>query len=101
MSQYELGVIGAGNMAEALLRGVISGNFLPRNAIVASDPVLERRELFTRELKIACVPGNAAPVTVAMGRPSIAHCTVVPCLVIVTSRQTNPIVPTWSAPVCS
>ncbi len=42
MAEYQFGVIGGGNMAEALLRGVIAGNFLPHSAIVASDPLLER-----------------------------------------------------------
>ena len=61
MAAYELGVIGAGNMAEALLRGAIRGNFLPHSAVVASDPLLARRQLLTRELSITCTEDNAAP----------------------------------------
>ena len=60
MAEYQFGVIGGGNMAEALLRGVIAGNFLPHSAIVASDPLLERRQLLMRELSVACVDDNAA-----------------------------------------
>ena len=61
MADYKLGVIGAGNMAEALLRGVIASNFLPHGAIVASDPVLARRQLLTKDLSIACVEDNTVP----------------------------------------
>jgi len=69
-----LGVIGAGNMAEALLRGVTGGGrsprrdrsrrgspFLPAEAIVASDPAAERRRLLSSELGVACVEDNAVP----------------------------------------
>ena len=61
MADYQFGVIGAGNMAEALLRGVIGANFLSCNAIVAADPALERRQLLTRDLSITCSDDNAVP----------------------------------------
>jgi pyrroline-5-carboxylate reductase len=61
MAEYQLGVIGAGNMAEALLRGVIRSNFLPVNGIVASDPLLERRQLFTNAINITSTEDNAVP----------------------------------------
>ncbi|HAU36862.1 MAG TPA: pyrroline-5-carboxylate reductase [Phycisphaerales bacterium] len=61
MSDYELGVIGAGNMAEALLRGVIGGNVLHHGSIVVADPVLERRRLLLDALHIAVVEDNAVP----------------------------------------
>ncbi|HUU23297.1 MAG TPA: pyrroline-5-carboxylate reductase [Phycisphaerae bacterium] len=60
MADYQLGVIGCGNMAEALLRGVIASNFMPLSAIVAADPAFERRQLFTGQLQIASVADNAA-----------------------------------------
>jgi len=63
MAEYQLGVIGAGNMAEALLRGVIGGNFLPHGVIVASDPLLPRRQLLTRELNITTTDDNALPAS--------------------------------------
>jgi pyrroline-5-carboxylate reductase len=53
MAEYQFGIIGAGNMAEAMLRGAIRSNFLSSNALYAADPSLERRQLFTRELNIA------------------------------------------------
>ncbi len=61
MSKYQLGVIGAGNMAEALLRGIISANLIDHNAVVASDPQFSRRQHFTRELGITTEADNAIP----------------------------------------
>jgi len=58
MPEYQLGVVGAGNMAEALLRGVIKANFLPHDAVVASDCDLGRRQLLTKDLNIDCVQEN-------------------------------------------
>jgi len=67
VAEYQLGVIGAGNIAEALLRGVIGGNFLPHNAIMASDPLLQRRQLLAHQLNIATTDRNL----VAAGCPRI------------------------------
>lgn len=61
MADYQLGVIGAGNMAEAILKGAISANVIDHNAVVASDPVFERRQLFTRDLGVTTVEDNATP----------------------------------------
>jgi len=61
MADYQLGVIGAGNMAEALLRGAIAANVIDHNAVVASDPVFDRRQLFTRDLGVTTMADNAAP----------------------------------------
>ena len=61
MTDYQLGVIGAGNMAEALLRGAIAANVIDHNAVVASDPVFDRRQFFTRDLGVTTMADNAAP----------------------------------------
>ena len=61
MQDYQVGVIGAGNMAEALLRGALSANVIDHKSVVASDPALPRRQLFTRELGITCVQDNCLP----------------------------------------
>ncbi len=61
MVEYELGVIGAGNMAEAILRGLLAGNVLPHSAIVASDPAFERRQQITNNLSVKCVEDNLIP----------------------------------------
>ncbi|MBN2712996.1 MAG: NAD(P)-binding domain-containing protein, partial [Planctomycetes bacterium] len=42
----KLGIIGAGNMAEALLKGLLSSGMIPAGSVVASDPSEERRKYF-------------------------------------------------------
>ncbi len=44
--QYELGFIGAGNMAEAIARGAVRGAVLPVTRIFAADPAMPRRGVF-------------------------------------------------------
>jgi pyrroline-5-carboxylate reductase len=61
MAEYELGVIGAGNMAEAILRGVLAANVLPHGAVVASDAKLDRRRHITNTTGITCVQDNNVP----------------------------------------
>ena len=61
MAEYQLGIIGAGNMAEAVVRGALSSRFVAPEAIVASDPAEARRELFEKELGVACVTDNTIP----------------------------------------
>jgi pyrroline-5-carboxylate reductase len=46
MSEYQLGIIGAGNMAEAIIRGVISAGVLKPAEILAADPSPDRRAVF-------------------------------------------------------
>lgn len=41
-----LGIVGCGNMAEALVRGVLSAGLMPASGIVAYDPLPGRRGLF-------------------------------------------------------
>ena len=66
MADYAFGVIGAGNMAEAILRGLIAGNVLSRNAVVASDPVFARRQHILDQVGVTCVDDNRIPA--ACGR---------------------------------
>ena len=61
MGDYELGVIGAGNMAEAVIGGAVAGGILSADGIVASDPLAERRDKLTGQLAIACVEDNLVP----------------------------------------
>ena len=56
--QYELGVIGAGNMAEAIVRGVIARRLLKSDQIIAADPSPQRRELFEKQLGVRAVDDN-------------------------------------------
>src|SRR5262249_10214078 len=57
---YELGIIGAGNMAEAIARGVIARGVLRADQIIAADVSPQRRELFQTQLKIKAVEDNLA-----------------------------------------
>jgi len=52
---YDLAFIGAGNMAEAIARGLISSNTLPADRLIAADVSPERRKLFETSLKIKTV----------------------------------------------
>jgi pyrroline-5-carboxylate reductase len=58
--RYDLGIIGAGNMAEAIARGVIARNVLTPDRIIAADVSPQRRQLFQDQLKITAVEDNAA-----------------------------------------
>src|SRR5882672_10667820 len=55
---YELGMIGAGNMAEAIARGVIHGGLMQPAQIIASDVSAERRQLFIKDLRVEAVADN-------------------------------------------
>ncbi|MDD4891118.1 MAG: pyrroline-5-carboxylate reductase [Phycisphaerae bacterium] len=46
MPTYELAFIGAGNMAEAIVRGVLSAGLLKAEDMIVSDPAQGRRDLF-------------------------------------------------------
>ncbi len=56
---YELGIIGAGNMAEAIARGVMAKNLLRAEQMIAADVSPQRREWVERELKVRAVEENA------------------------------------------
>ncbi len=56
---YELGIIGAGNMAEAIVRGVIgAGVYLPQQ-VFAADPSPQRLDLFRNELGVRTSDDNS------------------------------------------
>jgi len=59
---YALGIVGAGNMAEAIVRGAIqTGLFVP-SAIIAADVSPVRRELFQKQLMVRAVASSADAV---------------------------------------
>jgi pyrroline-5-carboxylate reductase len=58
MAGYQLGILGAGNMAEAIARGVIRGGLLRPEQIIAADVSVPRRELFTSQLQVPAVDDN-------------------------------------------
>ena len=55
---YELGFLGAGNMAEAIARAAIEQNIVDAGRIIASDPESPRRDVFAG-LGIAVTDDNA------------------------------------------
>jgi len=61
MIEYQLGVVGAGNMAEAILRGILTDNCLSHNEIVAYDPVVKRQQILAMEFSIMCAQDNSVP----------------------------------------
>ncbi|MFW6133573.1 MAG: pyrroline-5-carboxylate reductase [Planctomycetota bacterium] len=63
MADYELGIIGAGNMAEALLRGVLRVEVIPAGRIVAADPDEDRRRRVREQLGVECVADSATPAS--------------------------------------
>ncbi|HWB54708.1 MAG TPA: pyrroline-5-carboxylate reductase [Tepidisphaeraceae bacterium] len=44
--KYELAILGAGQMAEAILRGILKGGVISPERIIAADPAGPRRKLF-------------------------------------------------------
>lgn len=56
--QYELGILGAGQMAEAIVRGILKSKLIPAERIIAADPVDQRRAVFA-QLGIAVTSDNA------------------------------------------
>ena len=62
MSTVQLGFIGAGNMAEALARGILGARLLEAGQMIASDPDQGRRDLFEDELKIPTTSDNRAVI---------------------------------------
>jgi pyrroline-5-carboxylate reductase len=55
---YQLAIIGAGNMAEAIARGVIAKNVLRPDQIIAADVSPQRRDLFEKQLHVRAVAEN-------------------------------------------
>ncbi|MBC8108043.1 MAG: pyrroline-5-carboxylate reductase [Anaerolineae bacterium] len=58
MQNSTLAILGAGNMAEAIGRGLIRAHVFTPSQIIASDPSPTRREFFERELSIRTTSSN-------------------------------------------
>ncbi len=57
-TQYEIGVIGAGNAAEGIIHGVLRNSVLLEDRIIASDPNPDRRRLFEQRFHVATTDDN-------------------------------------------
>ena len=55
---YELGVIGAGNMAEAIVRGLLGRGLLTPDQVIAGDVSPDRRALFESQLQVKTTLDN-------------------------------------------
>jgi pyrroline-5-carboxylate reductase len=60
MTAFDLGIIGAGNMAEAIVRGLIKSNKIEAGRIVVADVSAERRRIFETQLHVAAGEDNSA-----------------------------------------
>lgn len=61
-TQFEIGVIGAGNAAEGIVHGILRSSVLFDDRIIASDPNEARRELFRMRFNIAVTDDNRSLV---------------------------------------
>lgn len=57
-ADFELGILGAGNMAEGIVAGVLRQRLLAPGQIVVSDPAERRRRLFAEEFSVTAVDDN-------------------------------------------
>jgi pyrroline-5-carboxylate reductase len=56
--RYELGILGAGNMAEAIVRSLINSERMTQSQIAVADIVQQRREIFERDLGVCTFADN-------------------------------------------
>jgi pyrroline-5-carboxylate reductase len=59
---FRLGVVGGGNMAEAIVRGIVRSGALRAKDICVADPMPERRNLFASLMRVRAVADNAEAV---------------------------------------
>lgn len=59
---YELGVIGAGNMAEGILKPLLARDVIPPEKVIVSDPSVERRAYFAERFGITAIDDNRQAV---------------------------------------
>lgn len=57
-TQFEIGVIGAGNAAEGIIHGVLRNSVLLEDRIIASDPNPARRQLFEQRFHVVTTEDN-------------------------------------------
>jgi pyrroline-5-carboxylate reductase len=62
MAQVALAFVGAGNMAEAIARGILRAALYRADELGAADPSPQRRALFSSDLQVACGEDSAAAV---------------------------------------
>ncbi|HNR97978.1 MAG TPA: pyrroline-5-carboxylate reductase [Planctomycetota bacterium] len=63
MLAYKFGVIGAGNMGTAIVRGLVESEAMRPNEIVAHDPNIKREQVLALELGVLCAQNNLLPAS--------------------------------------
>lgn len=58
MKSKKIGFLGAGNMAEAIIKGLLSASFIEAKSILASDPARARLDVLRRDYKIKVTEDN-------------------------------------------
>lgn len=74
--EHTIAFIGAGNMAGALIRGLVRTATVPANQIIAADPDAERRDTLEHELDVRTTADNAdaireASVVILATKPQV------------------------------
>lgn len=59
--KFTLGILGGGNMAEAIVKAILSSGVLPASAMIVSDPQPARREIFDK-LGVAATDHNPSVI---------------------------------------
>lgn len=71
---HQLGVIGGGTMAEALVKGLLAEGLYPHGELVVSDPLSDRRDYLAATYGVTTTPDNAAcvgaPIVVLAVKPA-------------------------------
>src|SRR5690349_5169073 len=93
MQERRIGLIGGGNMAAALARGLVASGRVTAADVRVSDPSETRRALLTKEYGIAASDSNAevarwASVVVLAVKPQFIEPAVQSIAAAVTSEQT-------------
>jgi pyrroline-5-carboxylate reductase len=83
---HDLAIIGAGNMAEAIVRGVLKARLIEPSRIIAADIAEARRRVFSGELGVATTEAN----TMAAGGSSIVLLSVKPQQMQTTLAELGP-----------
>jgi pyrroline-5-carboxylate reductase len=83
MREIQLGLIGAGNMGEAIVRGILGAGVLQADEILAADPDANRRKLFEERLGIRTFVESGpvaeqAPVVLLAVKPQVFDKALVP-----------------------
>ncbi len=58
MNHKKIGMIGCGNMAQAILKGILNGGVFSGSNVIAADPIPETREYVSKQFGIKVTENN-------------------------------------------